>query len=72
MKYSVEAIEDGIATLASDSDSRIFINTKELPEEIKEGDIVIFDSNGYYVSENETQKKRNEVFAKQKMLFNYD
>ena len=57
MKYAIDRIEENIAILED-------INTKELPKEIKEGNILLFKDNKYIIDEDEEEKRRKIILEK--------
>ena len=69
MKYSVISLEDGIACLESDENVIIRIDVSELPENVKEGDILRFDGTIYVVDAEATSARRAEVYNKFNRLF---
>lgn len=68
-KYSVDRIEEKNAVI--EHNGKFFeIELDELPENIKEGDVIVKDDNGNFIIDNsQTKKIQKELFAKQKSLF---
>ena len=69
MKYSVISLEDGIACLESEENVIVRIDVSELPENVKEGDILRFDGTTYVVDAAATSARRAEVYNKFNRLF---
>ena len=69
MKYSVISLEDGIACLESEENVIVRIDVSELPENVKEGDILRFDGTAYVVDAAATSARRTEVYNKFNRLF---
>lgn len=68
-KYSVERIEENIAIIEFDN-TFFEIDLKDLPVDIKEGDILIKDESGSFVIDTEsTQQIKSKLFELQNSLF---
>ena len=70
MKYSVERIEENIALCEDDLGKTIKLRLDELPENIREGDIIVHTENGYTIDSDETSVRRKKMAEMQKKLFN--
>lgn len=70
MKYSVERIEDNIALCEDDLGKTIKLSLDELPENIREGEIIVRTENGYTIDSDETSARRKKMAEMQKKLFN--
>ena len=70
MKYSVERIEENIALCEDDLGGTIKLNLDELPENIREGEIIVRTENGYTIDSDETSARRKKMAEMQKKLFN--
>ncbi len=58
MKYSIDRIENDVAVLESlESREIINVNITLLPQNVKEGSIIVYESNKY-TKEEETELKR--------------
>lgn len=58
MKYSIDRIENDIAVLESlESKEKININITLLPQNVKEGSIIVYENNKY-IKDEETELKR--------------
>ena len=70
MKYSVERIEENIALCEDDLGETVKLRLDELPENIREGDIIVRTENGYTIDSDETSVRRKKMAEMQKKLFN--
>ena len=71
MKYSIDKILDDIATLENVETKQITeVNTKELPEEIHEGSILILEDGKYKLDLNEEEIRRKRIEEKFNKLRN--
>ena len=73
MTYVIDRIEDGIATLEILSDARdievIEIPKAALPKGAREGDVLHKDGDGFIIDREMTKKRREDIQAKMKRLF---
>ena len=69
--YTVDRIEGDIAVLYDDGDNKSDIAVSELPEDLKEGDILRFDEeNGVYIIDKEkTREIKSIIEDRFKKLF---
>ncbi|MCC8110129.1 MAG: DUF3006 domain-containing protein [Ruminococcus sp.] len=63
----LERFEGDIAVLETDSGMQD-ISRKELPLEVKEGDVLVLTSRGYCVDNNATQARRAKLLARIRKL----
>ena len=70
MKYSVERIEEKVALCEDDLGKTVKLRLDELPENIREGDIIVRTENGYTIDSDETSARRKKMAEMQKKLFN--
>ena len=70
MKYSVERIEENVALCEDDLGKTVKLRIDELPENIREGDIIVRTENGYTIDSDETSVRRKKMAEMQKKLFN--
>ena len=71
MKYSIDKILDDIATLENVETKQITeVNTKDLPEEIHEGSILILEDGKYKLDLNEEEIRRKRIEEKFNKLRN--
>ena len=69
--YTIDRIEEDIAVLFDDDDIKTDIPVSELPENIKEGDILHFDeeSQTYAVDKAQTEQVKSSMEQRFKKLF---
>ena len=71
MKYIVDRIEDNIVVLENqDTKEIINIDMSLLPKKIKEGNILIYKNNSYYIDKEAEIKRKKEILEKFKKLRN--
>ena len=70
MKYLVERIEENVALCEDDLGKTVKLRLDELPENIREGDIIVRTENGYTIDTDETSVRRKKMAEMQKKLFN--
>ena len=70
MRYSVERIEENVALCEDDLGETVKLRLEELPENIREGDIIVRTENGYTIDSDETSVRRKKMAEMQKKLFN--
>ena len=70
MKYSVERIEENVALCEDDLGKTVKLKLDELPENIREGDIIVRTENSYTIDSDETSVRRKKMAEMQKKLFN--
>ena len=70
MRYSVERIEENVALCEDDLGETVKLRLEELPENIREGDIIVRTENGYTIDTDETSVRRKKMAEMQKKLFN--
>lgn len=69
--YTVDRIEENIVILESRKDNKMIeVNINELPEYIKEGDIITISNNKYRIEENNTKEIKNNIRNKFNKLKN--
>lgn len=69
MKYSVDRIEEKIAICEDDDGNVLKLNVDELPQEIREGDIIEKKENGFVIDSDETQLRRKKMAELQRNIF---
>ena len=69
MKYSVDRIEEKIAICEDDDGNVLKLNVDELPQEIREGDIIEKKENGFVIDADETQLRRKNMAELQRTIF---
>ena len=72
MKYIIDRIEDNIAILENqETKEMIDIDINELPANIKEGNVLIYENKKYYIDVNlEEERKKNILEKFQKLRKN--
>ena len=71
MKYSIDKILDNIATLENVETKQITeVNTKDLPEEIHEGSILVLENGKYKLDLDEEEIRRKRIEEKFNKLRN--
>lgn len=68
-KLIVDRIENGIAVLEKEDLSYAEIAVSELPVEIKEGCVILFDGCKYSISPSEEDERRRRIMEKQRKIF---
>lgn len=69
MKYSIDRIEENIAICEDDDGNVLKLNVDELPQEIREGDIIEKTENGFVIDADETQLRRKKMAELQRNIF---
>lgn len=65
MKYIIDRIEDNIAILENqETKEMIDININELPANIKEGNVLIYENKKYYIDVNLEQERKKNILEK--------
>jgi len=69
--YTVDRIEEDIAVLFDDDENKTDIHISELPENLKEGDILRFnqESNIYIIDNIKTEEVKSNIEERFKKLF---
>lgn len=68
-KFVIDRIEDDFCVLEDQDKKLISIEKSKFPDDIIEGDIVIFENGEYVFSKELTEKAREEMFKLQESLF---
>lgn len=68
-KFVIDRIEDDFCVLEDQDKKLISIEKSKFPDDIIEGDIVIFENGEYVISKELTEKAREEMFKLQESLF---
>lgn len=64
MKYLIDRLEEGFAVLQNEDGSFVSVESSLIPSNAKEGDVLIFTSNSYFVDKEETKIRKNNFFQK--------
>jgi len=69
--YTVDRIEEDIAVLYDDEENKSDIPVSELPEDLKEGDILQFDEENqiYIIDREKTEQVKSSIEERFKKLF---
>lgn len=68
-KFNVDRIEGEIAVLECENGSFVNMELASLPKNIREGDIIRFDSNSCFLSAEETDRRRRKMQKLMDKLF---
>ena len=69
MKLTVDRIVEGIAVLEKEDMSHIEVSVEKLPLGVKEGNILAFDGNNYYIDSDAESTVRDRIINKQRSIF---
>ena len=69
-KFIVDRIEGDKAVLECENGDMVNLELKALPKNIKEGDVINFQENSYFLNSDETKARKEKIknHAKTKML----
>lgn len=67
--YSVDRIEENIATLIDDDENKVEIDVSQLLKDVKEGDILKFENGKYVLDKDETMKRKERILSLQNRIF---
>lgn len=68
-RYSVERKEANFAICEDDDGGQMKLDIGELPQDVREGDIIVRTESGYAVDREETESRRRKMSALQKSVF---
>ena len=68
-KFTVDRIEEDKAILECENGDCVTLELKSLPKNIKEGDVLCFEENSYFLDKNETEKRRQKIKSLMDSLF---
>ncbi len=69
MEYSIDRFEENIAVLIDENEAIQHISKELLPQEAKEGDILLFDGETYQLDKDATTARKEEVCSLIDQLF---
>lgn len=69
MEYSIDRFEENIAVLIDENEAIQHISKELLPQEAKEGDILLFDGETYQLDKDATAVRKEEVCSLIDQLF---
>ena len=68
-KFTVDRIEEDKAILECENGDCVTLELKSLPKNIKEGDVLCFEENSYFLDKEETEKRRQKIKSLMDSLF---
>ena len=67
--FTVDRIENDKAVLECENGECVTLEVKSLPKNIKEGDVLCFEENSYFLDKEETEKRRQKIKSLMDSLF---
>ncbi|MGN0490452.1 DUF3006 domain-containing protein [Ruminococcus sp.] len=68
-KFTVDRIEEDKAVLECENGDCVTLEVKSLPKNIKEGDVLCFEENSYFLDKDETEKRKQKIKSLMDSLF---
>ena len=68
-RFTVDRIEEDKAILECENGDCVTLELKSLPKNIKEGDVLCFEENSYFIDKDETEKRRQKIKSLMDSLF---
>lgn len=68
-RFTVDRIENDKAVLECENGECVTLEVKSLPKNIKEGDVLCFEENSYFLDKEETEKRRQKIKSLMDSLF---
>ncbi len=68
-RFTVDRIEEDKAILECENGDCVTLELKSLPKNIKEGDVLCFEENSYFLDKEETEKRRQKIKSLMDSLF---
>lgn len=68
-RFTVDRIENDKAVLECENGECVTLELKSLPKNIKEGDVLCFEENSYFLDKEETEKRRQKIKSLMDSLF---
>lgn len=68
-RFTVDRIEEDKAILECENGDCVTLELKSLPKNIKEGDVLCFEENSYFLDKDETEKRRQKIKSLMDSLF---
>lgn len=68
-RFTVDRIEEDKAVLECENGDCVTLELKSLPKNIKEGDVLCFEENSYFLDKDETEKRRQKIKSLMDSLF---
>lgn len=68
-RFTVDRIEEDKAVLECENGECVTLEVKSLPKNIKEGEVLCFEENSYFLDKEETEKRRQKIKSLMDSLF---
>lgn len=68
-RFTVDRIENDKVVLECENGDCVALELKSLPKNIKEGDVLCFEENSYFLDKEETEKRRRKIKSLMDSLF---
>lgn len=68
-RFTIDRIEENKAILECENGEFVTLELSSLPKNIKEGDILNFDENSYFLNADETEKRKEKIKNLMSSLF---
>ena len=68
-RFTLDRIEEDKAVLECENGECITLEVKSLPKNLKEGDVLCFEENSYFLDKEETEKRRQKIKSLMDSLF---
>lgn len=68
-RFTVDRIENDKVVLECENGDCVALELKSLPKNIKEGDVLCFEENSYFLDKEETEKRRKKIKILMDSLF---
>lgn len=68
-RFTVDRIENDKAVLECENGECVTLEVKSLPKNLKEGDVLCFEENSYFLDKEETEKRRQKIKSLMDSLF---
>lgn len=68
-RFTVDRIEEDKAVLECENGDCVTLEVKSLPKNIKEGDVLCFEENSFFLDKEETEKRRQKIKSLMDSLF---
>ena len=68
-RFTLDRIEEDKAVLECENGECVTLEVKSLPKNIKEGDVLCFEENSYFLDKEETEKRRQKIKSLMDSIF---
>lgn len=68
-QYIIDRIEDGFAVLETEEKEHLCFPVKNFPDAIREGDVLIWEENGFRIDTGLTEQRRERIAERLERLF---